>query len=77
MFYTNSKLMYIKKKFHRAVSPTLCDSYSHTVLSRLTISGVSAEISSSDVGGGPINTRGGLFVAKCCIAIVDGGMVGL
>lgn len=53
---------------HRAVSPTLCDSYSHTVLSRLTINGVSAVGSSS---GTPMHTRALAF--KWCIAICDGG----
>lgn len=56
------------KKFHRAVSPTLCDSYSHTVLSRFTIRGVSTDASSS---GTPMHIRVREF--KCCIAIVDGG----
>lgn len=54
---------------HRAVSPTLCDSYSHTVLSRFTINGVSAVGSSS--GTPAMQMRALEF--KWCMAICDGG----
>lgn len=53
---------------HRAVSPTLCVSYSHTVLSRFTINGVSTVGSSS--GTPEMQMRALEF--KWCMAICDG-----
>lgn len=65
--------MYNKDGIHRAVSPTLCVSYSHTVLSRFIISGVSTVASSSTIlTAPPMQCLVGREF-KWCIAIWDGG----
>lgn len=64
-------LNWIKSCVHRAVSPTLCVSYSHTVLSRFTIKGVSTVTSSSTKAAG-IQCLA-VLEFKWCIAICDGG----
>lgn len=61
----------LEKKFHKAVSPIRLVSYSHTVLSRFTIKGVSTVTSSSTRVAG-IQCLA-VLEFKWCIAICDGG----